>query len=119
MSNFPLYDNLSTDIATIDLTTKEKDEFMKIVKTIDTDGYELIYALIRIYQLENSEDKSTFKLPYGGKFLKNDIKFDLNELPNTLKQILYKFVLSHKKKLEEDEIIEKAIRKPRAKKSKV
>ena len=119
MSNFPLYDNLSTDIANTDLTIKEKDEFMKIVKTIDTDGYELIYALIRIYQLENSEDKSTFKLPYGGKFLKNDIKFDLNELPNTLKQILYKFVLSHKKKLEEDELIEKAIRKPRAKKCKI
>jgi hypothetical protein len=112
MSNFPLYDNLSSDIITnTDLSSKEKDDFMKIIKNVDSDAFELIYALIRTYQLENCDDKSTFKLPFGGKFVKNDIKFHLDDLPNNLKQIIYKFLLIHKKKIEEEELIEKSIRK--------
>lgn len=106
MSNFPLYDNLLKKISNDDLATKQKDEFMKIVKTIDVNGSELIYALIRTYQLENNEDKSTFKLPYGGKFVKDDMKFDLNELPNELRHILYQFVLIHQKTSEEEDIIQ-------------
>lgn len=96
MSNFPLYDNLYTETDIVDdLSETEKTELLKLIKNIDSLGTEYIYVLIRIYQLENSEDKSTFKLPYGGKYLKNDIKFDLNELPNRLKQMLYKFVKKH------------------------
>ena len=96
MSNFPLYDNLlaETDIVD-DLTENEKTELIKLIKSIDNIGAEYIYVLIRIYQLENSDDKSTFKLPYGGKYIKNDVKFDLNELPNKLKQMLFKFVKKH------------------------
>ena len=107
MSNFPLYETLCADICNIDLTTKQKDEFMKLVKNIDTDGSERIYVLIRIFQLENSEDKSTFKIPYGGKYVKNDLKFDFNDLPNELKQILYKFIKIHCKTMEEETKIKK------------
>jgi len=95
-SNFPLYDRLYNEITDEeDLTIKQKDEFIKIVKNIDSDGQELLYALIRVYQLENSEDKSTFKIPYGGKYIKNDIKFDFNDFPIKLKHMLYKFVQIH------------------------
>lgn len=106
MSNFPLYDNLFNEVHDMneDLTDKQKDEFMKLIKNIDVIGSELIYVLIRIYQLENTEDKSTFKLPFGGKFIKEEIKFDLNELPNKLKHMLYKFVNIHKKSSEEEKI---------------
>ena len=98
MSNFPLYDNLLSEVQTFeDLNNKQKDEFMKLVTDIDDNTSELIYALIRVYQLENSENKNTFTLPYDGKFLEKDIKFDLNELPNQLKQILLKFLLLHEK----------------------
>jgi len=106
MSNFPLYDDLLKKVREDELTIKEKDEFMKIIKNIDDNGAELIYALIRTYQLENCEDKSTFKLPFGGKFVKDDIKFDLNELPNELKHILYQFVLVHHKTSQEEDIIQ-------------
>ena len=106
MSNFPLYDNLFNDITTNeDLSDKQKDEFMKLSKTLDMSGYEIIYVLIRVYQLENTEDKSTFKLPFGGKFLKEDIKFDLNALPNRLKHMLYKFIHIHVKTMEETNIL--------------
>jgi hypothetical protein len=107
MSNFPLYDSLSSEVTNVDLTTLEKDELMKLLKNIDVEGSERVYILIRMYQLENSEDKSTFKIPYGGKYVKNDLKFDLNELPFELKQIIYKFVTMHCKTMEEEAKIKK------------
>ena len=102
MSNFPLFDNLNKDLPNEEITVKQKDKFIKLVKDIDEYGSELIYALIRFYQLENSDDKSTFKLPYGGKYVKHDMKFDFNELPNELKHILLKFVQIHIKTLKEE-----------------
>jgi hypothetical protein len=105
MSNFPLYDNLIKDLPEEEITVKQKDKFIKLVKDIDEYGSELIYALIRFYQLENSEDKSTFKLPYGGKYVKHDMKFDFNELPNQLKHILFKFIQIHIKTLKEENTI--------------
>lgn len=101
-SNFPLYDNLSTDISSRDLTTKQKNDFMSKIKNIDDKGAELVYALIRVFQMENCSDNSTFKLPYDGKYVNNDMKFDLNELPNDLKQILYKFVNIHTESMKEE-----------------
>lgn len=101
-SNFPLYDNLCLDISSQDLTTKQKNEFMSNIKNIDDKGSELVYALIRIFQMENSSDNSTYKLPYDGKYDKNDMKFDLNKLPNKLKQILYKFVNIHIETMKEE-----------------
>jgi hypothetical protein len=99
MSNFPLYDNIINEIKTEeDLTTKQKDEFIKLVANVDENASELIYALIRVYQLENSENKNTFTLPFNGTFINDTIKFDLNELPNKLKQILYKFIVLNKTK---------------------
>jgi len=102
MSNFPLYDNLIKDLPEEEMTLKQKDKFIKLVKDIDEYGSELMYALIRFYQLENSDDKSTFKLPYGGKYIKHDMKFDFNELPNELKHILFKFIQIHIKTLKEE-----------------
>jgi hypothetical protein len=102
MSNFPLYDNLIKDLPEEEMTVKQKDKFIKLVKDIDEYGSELMYALIRFYQLENSDDKSTFKLPYGGKYIKHDMKFDFNELPNELKHILFKFIQIHIKTLKEE-----------------
>jgi hypothetical protein len=96
MSNFPLYNTLNTDIPTKDLQAKQKDELVKKIKKIDKSGSELIYALIRTYQMENSDDISTFKLPYGGKFDEdNNIVFNVLHFPIPLRYILHKFVLLH------------------------
>jgi hypothetical protein len=105
MSNFPLYDSLITDLDSEEITTKEQDKFIKLIKNFDNDGFEKIYCLIRVYQLENEHDKSTFKLPFGGKYIKNDIAFDFNEFPSDLKKILYKFSKIHSKKLKEDSLV--------------
>ncbi len=102
MNNFPLYDTLNKDIPTTDLTTEEKTSFLKNVKQLDENGTELFYALIKVYQLQNESNESHFTVPYGGKYVKKDIKFDLDCFPVYLKHILFKFIQIHVKKMNED-----------------
>lgn len=107
MSNFPLYDNLMSKTEDKDLTIKQKEEFIKLAKNIDTEGSERIYILIRLFAINHIEDKTSYNLPYDGKKIKNDIKFDFNELPKRLKQILYSFIIMHCKTMEEESKIKK------------
>jgi hypothetical protein len=102
---FPLYDSLSKDLEIEVLTQKEQDKFMKLIKSFDTSGYEIIYILILCYQMENNHDTATMILPYSGKFINNDIVFDFNEIPYDLKKILYKFAKIHSKKMKEENIL--------------
>jgi hypothetical protein len=97
MSNFPLYDTLLKDTSNDDLTTKQKNQFMDFIKDIDDIGSELIYVLITMFYLENGEDKNTFKIPYGGKYVETDLTFNLTDFPFQLRQILFKFVNLHSK----------------------
>jgi|688.fasta_scaffold1300291_1 hypothetical protein len=106
MSNFPLYDNLSSNITNNDLTVKQKDEFIKTVSEIDNDGAELIYALIRSYQLDKSDIKNTFILPFDGICVDKDIKFNLADFPIPLRQILYKFIKLHINSIKENSILQ-------------
>lgn len=102
MNQFPLYTSLFKDIPTIDLKGHEKKEFCKNIKKLDQNGYDLIYALIRIYYLDNEDSILGFTLPYGGKYIKNDLKFDLEVFPSKLKQLLNKFIYVHLKKMEDE-----------------
>ena len=102
MSNFPLYDSLSKEICLKDLSVKQKNDFINNVKNIDDAGFELIYALIKVYQLQNTEDQNTYTLPFQGKYINNEMQFDLDELPNKLKQILFKFLDIHTKTMKEE-----------------
>ena len=106
---FPLYDNLIKDLDKEEMSQKEQDKFMKLIKTFDTHGYEIIYILIICYQLETNETANTIILPYSGKFINNDITFDFNEFPQNLKKILYKFVKIHTKKMKEENAIKENI----------
>jgi len=107
MSKFPLYDSLSKDISSNDLTVTQKRSFVRRVSKIDTRGHELIYALIRMHQVENNEKNTSFTLPYNGTFIETDINFDLDKFPSILKQILFKFLGVHIDKMKEEKSIEK------------
>lgn len=107
MSKFPLYDNLSKDIPTTKLNTTQKNSFIKRIEKIDKSGYELVYALIKMYQMENNEDNTSFTIPYNGKYINNEITFDLDEIPSNLQQILYKFLGVHLSKMKEEFAISK------------
>lgn len=104
MSTFPLYDNLNKDLPKEDMTKKQMDKFMKLIKDIDDYGSELIYVLIRMHQ-KKYDEKTMYKPPYGGKHVKHDMHFVYEDLPNDLKYILYKFVQIHLKTMREENII--------------
>lgn len=102
---FPLYNNLSKDLDKEEIAQKDHDKFIKLIKTFDTPGYEIIYILIMCYQIEHNETTNTMILPYSGKFVNNDITFDFTEFPQDLKKILYKFVKIHTKKMKEENVV--------------
>lgn len=99
-SNFPLYDNLSSDVKSNDLTTPQKKKFINNISEMDENGIELIYTLIKFYQNDNND--SVDLIPYNGTYINNNITFDLDAFPTKLKQILYKFTNMHKKKLKDE-----------------
>ncbi len=72
----------------------QKREFMNKIGEVDIDGYELIYALIKAYQIKNPEINQ-HTLPFDGKTLKSGLKFDMTKFPERLQNILAKFVELH------------------------
>ena len=106
MSKFPLYDSLSKDIPDLDLSLPQKRVFIKRISKIDNNGHDLVYALIRMYQVENHEKNTSFTLPYNGTFIDKDIKFELDNFPITLKHILFKFLGVHLETMKEEKNIE-------------
>ena len=107
MSEFPLYDSLSKNIPETDLSVSDKRAFIKRLEKIDHQGHELVYAVIRMYQMVHNEQNTSFTLPYNGKYINNDISFDLDEFPIPLKQILAKFLAVHIEKMKEERTIAK------------
>lgn len=106
MNDFPLYSSLSTNLPNKDLTGTQKADFVKKVDSMDQDGHNLIYALIKMFYIDK-EQNSPFVLPYGGKTVKNDMIYDLDNIPVELRQLLYKFTKIHAKKMREDRKINK------------
>ena len=62
--------------------------------------------LMRVFFLEH-ETSSPFNILYGGKYVDNNIVFDLDNIPLKLRQILYKFIKIHVKKMREDKKLAK------------
>jgi len=101
MNSFPLYTSLSVNLPNKSLTARQKQEFINKTKTMDQEGHELIYALMRVFFLEN-EGCSPYNILYGGQYTGKNIMFDLDNIPEKLQQLLYKFSKIHVKKMKED-----------------
>lgn len=95
VSNLPLYDTLYRETTDNDLTNAEKASLVKNIKKMDKIGHELIYVMIKIHEANNGKT-------YDIKQTKGDIKIDLDNLANKLKQIIWKFSTVHLKKMEEE-----------------
>jgi hypothetical protein len=105
---FPLYTTLNNNLANKDLTKTQKDDFMKKIESMDSEGHDLIYALIKCFYLENTKSDH-LSVPYNGEISKDKITFDLQQFPNPLKQLLYKFIILNGKKRAEDKKIQDEI----------
>jgi len=105
MAKFPLYDNfikqLDENCKENDLQQEQKEELIKNIKIIDKKGSELIYALLRTYQMHNSGNMS--EIPFDGTKKKENIKFDLENFPFELKHLIYKFVQMHIQTMKEEQ----------------
>ena len=107
MVNFPLYDNLLSKVKenTRDLSVKQKHLFVENIQKIDKTGLEVIYTLIRVYELKHDKhtSMSDYTLPYDGKYKGKDIEFDFEKFPKRLKRMLFNFLDLHLKTMKEFE----------------
>lgn len=106
MSHFPLYTTLMYNIPKKDLTIVQKNELIKKIVDMNPNEHELIYMLIKSYYV-NNDNGDIFSIPYKAQLCKDKIDFDICEFPLSLRQLIYKFVVLHKKKLIEEHIFQK------------
>jgi len=96
-NSLPVYDNIVNKISsnqTFDIGIDDKKDLIRnLEENIDT--HELIFVIIRIYQIKNSNNVSS--LPYQSKYLKTKkgYKFDIDNLPSKLVYILIEFYKLH------------------------
>ena len=81
----------------IKISEKEKEKFIIKVKEIkDKEKHELLYVIIKKYYIDDLENKNdkvlTQLIPYSGKKLKKNIKFDFDKLPKKLQKLLILFL---------------------------
>ncbi len=104
--SFPLYDILLKDCNDNDLADIQKKEIIPLINSLDDKGHENIFTIIRIHGvLKNKTKEDIFDIPYNGKKIDKQIKFNLSKLPNIVKQMIYKFSQIHKKRMEEEETV--------------
>ena len=113
MSGFPLYDKLITELPKKDMTVKEKEDFIKNIKIMNTTGHELVYALIHVYHTQACKDdgEKIEKLPYKGEQEGcnegcNTFGWVFTKFPIKLRHLLSSFAIMHiiKQKEEKDRI---------------
>lgn len=103
--NFPLYDILYEYVKNNDrnILKKDKKMFISFVEK-NENVHEIIYTIIRIYDLKNIKKKSEiYNIPYKGKEEKllnddlnsnnlNDYTFNIDNLPLYLQKMLLHFM---------------------------
>ena len=92
MNSFPLYSNIRNQIKnkSVIITKEIKEQFKKDFKKLDVESHELVYALIRAYQLDNNINTDNL-LAFKARQLKYGVKYNLNEFPADLINILIIF----------------------------
>jgi hypothetical protein len=86
--NFPLYKSLCNDDFK-ELNEVQKNNLLNRIKDMSDEKHSVVYALIYAYHI--SHDTHLQELPYGGKSLKNGLKFDIDHLPSQLQTMLFQF----------------------------
>ncbi len=95
-TRFPLYDSL-INVVSVDEEPPNAEiqlEISQKIKKFDKNAQELVYALIKAYQIKNP-CTNQHTIPFEGKQLKSGLKFDMTKLPEHLQKIISKFVELH------------------------
>lgn len=100
--NLPIYDNIVSIIndETNNITIDDKTSVIKHINNY-SETHEILFAIIRCYQLNNSSNMT--KLPFYSKYLKtkNGYKFDIDNLPDKLIKIIIEFYNLHRKSIDD------------------
>ena len=99
-SSLPIYDNILNTVNSSEytITTELKETLINNIFK-HTDTHELLMAIIRYYQLNNSHQLTD--LPFYCKYLKTKkgYKFDIDNIPDKLIRIMIEFYNLHTKSI--------------------
>ena len=99
---FPLFSTIFQETENDnELSVSQCSELCEKIKNLDKEGNEILFALIRHYQLE-IEDGSFNEMPFQCKQNKSGYKMNMSKFPNRLVNIINYFVTLHLNKLHEE-----------------
>lgn len=88
---FPLYTELSQNISFMSPSDDDITYFLHNLSSCSKEQHEVIFALIRNHQIQHTDQKMGL-VPYGGKHLRNGMKFDFKLFPVQLQNILIRYI---------------------------
>ena len=99
-TEFYLYADLEREAGKFKPSSKDPEQFLKNIKTLDENGTKLVFVIIRMFALKTYEGKM-LDLPFKAKVSKVidgqtfDLDFDLQDLPVLLQRMLFIFCNKH------------------------
>lgn len=93
---FPLYSTLFKELENKESVNIKIEDCKKFIlknfkKVTDRQDTEYLYALIVSYYIDHN-NKNCDQVPYSGKVVKKDIKINVDDMPEKLLLIIYKFI---------------------------
>lgn len=90
--SFPLYDIFAREAKALDksLTPEQFKKLTTDIKTLDQDGLDNLYLLIRYSAILAKDDKV-----YNAKYNRKGVVFNLEDMPELLQKMTYLFVKKH------------------------
>ena len=76
-----LLDKVENEINIDDLSNDDKSILLDNIHQMDTEGHELIYVIVKLYETNYGEGVGANIIPYNGRSQKAGIKFDINKFP--------------------------------------
>jgi hypothetical protein len=102
-SIMPLYESLQLKTSCDSSLDNEKllEISDLITRLFDKEGFELLYMIIKYYSIIE-DNLSINEIPYKPKIIKAGLKYDFNNFPNKLINMICSFVYLHIKKLDDE-----------------
>ena len=101
-SFYPLYESLVINLQKKNLTSQQKLDLVSDIKNMDLEAQESVVTLILFYYMkEENGDFTKVKIPYTSS---SSASWDINNIPEKLRKILFKFAELYKSKIKVDEI---------------
>lgn len=99
--NFPLYETLNRDLPQKNISEIQEKNMIKYINSLPEEDQEIVFALIKTHEEKN--ESTSEEMPFNGEHTKDGVHFLVENFPQDLKKILYKFIRMHSAKSREDQ----------------